>query len=436
MMRLCLLAGLLAAGSAEAQDSNYRCNGLDAAASLPSIEGKNGVFYRVLADLRMRHPMTDPIIGKMGTLAATLAANGTTLIYVSVPTKSQAMPDQLPEAAKMYQFDAGTAKLVYDDIITRLTAQNITAPDILDALRAAPDEAPPFFQADFHWTPEGARRAAEAISDVMKAQPFYADLDKTDYVTTELPAVAAFSTMRRTLQAQCIDELPRVEASVFVTKASGASVADAADIFAGGDQEIQVVLVGTSFSDSTTNNFAGFLSQYSGLDVVNYAVTGGNQYGAITSYLTSRDYLENPPRFLVWENPVYNNLAQYGLDPLEELIAAAGDSCTDILSTTQTGPATLTADLRNFSITADNVLLADFGTDGPRRADFVFTGPTGIVRNAAMIRGDRLLASGRFFKPLHSLWQPDMQTVSVTFDQPVTALSSLTLCTQTPKDKS
>lgn len=69
------------------------------------------------------------------------------------------------------------------------------------------------------------------------------------------------------------------------------------------------MLVGTSFSDSPLGNFAGFLSEYTGLDVVNHAVTGGNQFGGMTSCPTSRDFAENRPRFLIWQNPISNTLA-------------------------------------------------------------------------------------------------------------------------------
>ncbi len=411
-----------------AQTSGFGCSQTDTATGLPSIEGVNGVFFRVLADLRMRHPMEDAVMARIGALSDALDARGTTLIYVTVPTKSQAMPQFLPPLAADYAFDSATATLVYDDIIDRLADHNVLAPDILAVLAGADPDTPPFFQADFHWTSDGARLAAEAIGEVIKAQPFYADLDLSEYRTTALEPTPAFSTMRRTLQAYCIDELPRVEALAHLTEEVAGSGEAASDIFAGDSDQVEIVLVGTSFSDSPLGNFAGYLSEYSGLDVVNYAVTGGNQYGAMTSYLTSRDFANNPPRFLIWENPIYNNLAQFGPDPLEELIAAAGETCTTILPATQTDANTLSADLSGISLQSGDVILADFGTDGPREALFTLTTATGIVRSALIQRSDRMLASGRFFKPLASIFHPDFRTLTVTFDRPVSDLSTLTLC--------
>ena len=77
--------------AALAEPSSYGCAALETASALPSVEGLDGVFYRVLADLRMRHPMEDAVMAQMGALSQALAEGGTTLIYVAVPTKSQAM---------------------------------------------------------------------------------------------------------------------------------------------------------------------------------------------------------------------------------------------------------------------------------------------------------------------------------------------------------
>lgn len=426
-----LIAALLATPAAAETVANiapsaYGCAFTDTASALPSIEGKDGTFFRVLADLRMRHPMEDPVIARMAVLSKALAAGGTTLIYVTVPTKSEVLPGLLPRSAADYQFDSPTAALVYEDIIKRLTAHGILAPDLLTALKAAKPDAQPFFKTDFHWTASGALLAAGAIADIVKAQTFYAQLPQAQYETKAGLMTASFSTMRRTLQAFCKSELPRVEANAEVTTKLTDTTAKA-DIFAG-DQSPQIVLVGTSFSDAPLANFAGYLSQETGLDVLNYAVTGGNQFGAITSYLISRDFAAIRPRFLIWENPIYNNLAQFGPDPLEELIAAASTSCTTALPVKVAAPDTLTADLTGLALQPEDAILADLGTDGGRRVDFRLETASGITRTAMIDRSDRVQASGRFFKSLGALWHPDLQTLTVRFDHPVSADTTLSLC--------
>lgn len=425
MIRSLALTALLATPVA-AETSAFGCAFTATQSALPSVEGQDGTFYRVMADLRMHHPMQDQVIARMAALSAALAAQGTTLIYVAVPTKGEVMSNLLPALAKDYQFDSSTAVLVYEDIIARLAKQGIVAPDILSALTQADPKAPPFFKTDFHWTAAGALLAAKAIAADIKAQPQYADLPQAQYMTTAGPITAAFSTMRRSLQSLCRQELPRVEAQAQLTAKTTLS-ADTSDIFAG-DVAPQIVLVGTSFSDAPLANFAGYLSQSTGLEVLNYAVTGGNQYGAITSYLISRDFAAARPRFLIWENPIYNNLAQFGPDPMEELITAASNSCTLQLVAQKSDPNTLTADLTGLNLRQNASILADLGADGGRRAEFRFVTASGITRVTSIERSDRVQSSGRFFKSLGTLWLPDLQTLSVTFDNPVSAKTTLSLC--------
>lgn len=427
MTRYLVIMLLIAAPAVgETPVSAYGCAQIETEAAIPAIEGKDGTFFRVQSDLRMRNVMERPVIARMAELSRVLAEGGTTLIYVAVPTKAQVMPDQLPKAATDYRFDSQTAQFVYSDIIGRLTRQGILAPDLLAALGTAPPDAPAFFKTDFHWTASGAHLAATAIANTVMAQASYDALQKATYRTTQGPVISQFSTMRRGLQALCALDLPRVEAPSEITTLVTDATAPG-DILADGSEQ-QIVLVGTSFSDAPLANFAGFLSQETRLDVLNYAVTGGNQYGAITSYMISRDFAVNRPRFLIWENPVYNNLAQFGPDPMEELIAAARLSCTQGLPTTITSTKTVTVDLAGLTLMPQDSVLIDLGQDGGRRVDLVFRTTSGIARHATMQRDDRTLASGRFYKSLGTLWHPDLQSLSVTFDQPVTANTSLTLC--------
>ena len=74
--------------------SQYGCAALDTSA-LPTIEGSDGVFYRVRSDLRLQHPMDDIIVARLAELSRVLAEHGTTLVYVNLPAKGEAMPAYL-----------------------------------------------------------------------------------------------------------------------------------------------------------------------------------------------------------------------------------------------------------------------------------------------------------------------------------------------------
>jgi len=416
--------------------SGFRCSEIEVSTSLPALEGKDGVFFRTYADIRMQDPLGDHIVDLMGTLSRVLAENGTTLIYVTVPTKAQGMAQYLPERAAEYGFDPEIADTVYTDTITRLSAAGVVSPDIMTALQNIKGDERAFFGADFHWTSSGARVAAQEIARAIKAQPGYEDLPKQEFVTTPVAPEVAFSGMRRSLQTNCIDALPQTETMAWKTEA--AQVSDGGggaglDIFAASDQTLPAVLVGTSFSDSPINNFVGFLSQYTGLDVVNYAITGGSQYGAITSYLTSDDFKKQRPRFLIWENPIYTNLAQFGSAPLEELIAAAGTTCTVPLTTTRLDDNTVSASLAGVHIGKADALYAAYGEEGARVADFTLVTTEGIERHARVERGPRLRGTGNFYLPMSAYLHPGYQTISVRFDRPVTDATTLTLCPTSTK---
>jgi alginate biosynthesis protein AlgX len=427
--------------AADAQEpSAYGCTGLEFSTALPTIEGRDGVFYRTFADLRLQHPMDDRVVGMLGRLAGALSDHGTTLVFATIPSKSVAMPQFLPAHAADYGFDVTQAEQIYGDIITRLNDAGVVAPDILSALQSSPDTEPPFFGADFHWTSDGARRAAQAIGAAIKAHPAYAELTPSEFTSQPGGVKPAFSGMRRTLQSYCTDALPPVETMSYVTTKvdAGESGEEAAalDIFAASETAPQLVLVGTSFSDSSVNNFAGFLAEYSGLEVVNYAVTGGNQFGAMTSYLTSEDFVRERPTFIVWENPIYNNLAQFGTHPLEELIAAAGTGCTHDLKAVQNDDGSLTASLDGLDVKAGDAIFADYGGEGARTAEFVFQTSDDITRRTTMERGQRLRATGNFFLGMSAFLHPGYQSVSVRFDRPPTDDSRIFLCTDDKGDAS
>lgn len=438
MIRLCLALGLVAASPALAGPSAFGCANTEFAPSA-SIEGRDGVFYRVQSDLRLQHPMNDMVVAQLATLSRTLAEQGTTLVFVNVPTKGQAMPRYLPPEAAAYGYDAATMKANYLDVVGRLNAAGVAAPDLMTAMLAAGPDEKVFFPSDFHWTPTGARLAAEAIGKVIRGHPGYEGVTPVHFTSAEAEKETAFSGLRRELQSFCKETLPPVEAVSWTTTRAPDEIADAGDILAGAGRDValdifgsgdgggSLVLVGTSFSDSSINNFAGFLSEFTGIETTNYSITGGNQFGAMTSYLTSREFAEQRPTFLVWENPIYNSLAQFGPVPMDELIAAAGPPC-DIETMASVTDGALTASFPAGTLKASDSFLFDHGGEGARVATVTLDGDGGLRRSIRIERSDRLRATGRFFLRLEPFWQPGLTQVSVTFDRPLGDTSSLTLC--------
>lgn len=440
---LASLTLFLSAGSATAQSSadysNYGCTGLEIDNELPSIEGRDGVFFRINADLRMNHPFSDQTVAQMAELSQALAANGTTLIFVPVPTKSVTMPEYLPTDVEQYGFDLEVATEVHLDILRRLGAAGVITVDARDAMIDMPDGELAFFKADFHWSAAGARQTAFAIAETIRGLPEYADLDPTPFETVPLEVGVAFSRMRRILQRRCLETLPEAETMTYLTSQVQALDLDVGglDLFGESANTTPIVLLGTSFSDSPINNFPGFLAEYAQLEVVNYALTGGNQYGSITSYLTSTEFEESPPRFLVWENPIYNNLAQYGDLPMRELTAAASQICTvPLAARINAEEAIITVDLSGYDLGPSDTIFVDTHANVETEASFVFQSDDGLTRTKTIERGERLSRTGRFYMPLSGLWDEGAAAMRIQMTQPFLSSPSVYVCPSQMKDES
>jgi len=418
------------------QTSNFGCTGLQENGELPTIEGRDGVFYRINADLRMNHPFSEQTVEGLAELSRALAANGTTLIFVPIPTKSVTMPNHLPDNAFLYGFDLDVATHVHLDILQRLTHAGVTVVDARSAMLETPVGELPFFKADFHWSAAGARETARAIANTIRALPEYPDMTKAQFETTPQGTGIAFSGMRRVLQKHCLTTLPEAETITYeTTQIQSLDLGDGGiDLFGAGTDTIPVALLGTSFSDSSINNFPGFLAEYSELEVINYAMTGGNQFGAMTSYLTSREFEESPPQILVWENPIYNNLAQFGDTPMRELIAAAGRTCR-IEMPTQIEGASATVDLTGYELSAEDTILIDTHRNIDARAEFAFGSSTGFERVKTIERGERLDRTGRFYMPLSGLWDDGAATVRIDLEHPLSTTPTIYLCPNLTKDE-
>jgi alginate biosynthesis protein AlgX len=437
-LMLVLSAGIAAAQSS-ADYSNYGCTGLETDKEIPSIEGSDGVFYRINADLRMDHPFSDQTVAQMAGLSQALAANGTTLIFVPIPTKSVTMPGYLPKDVERYGFDLEVATEVHLDILRRLDAAGVITVDARDAMIDMPDGELAFFKADFHWSAAGARQTAIAIAEKIRGLPEYADLDLTPFETVPLEVGVAFSGMRRILQRKCLTTLPEAETMTYRTTQIQALDLDIGglDLFGESASNIPIVLLGTSFSDSSINNFPGFLAEYAQLEVVNYALTGGNQYGSITSYLTSTEFEDSPPRFLVWENPIYNNLAQYGDLPMRELTAAAGRTCTVLLNAViDAVSASITVELAGYELDPSDTILVDTHENVETQAAFIFQSDDGLTRTKTIERGERLSRTGRFYMPLSGLWDGGAAALRIQMTQPFLSEPSVYVCPFQMKDES
>ncbi|MAM62967.1 hypothetical protein [Maritimibacter sp. UBA3975] len=406
-----------------AAPSNYGCNNLDRA-SPPLIEGKDGAFFRLKLDFRMNQPLSTGAAGLIGDMAAALRELGTELIYVPVPTKSLAMPDRVPDGVDSYGFDMEVAEVAYDAFLGKLTDAGVTTVDTMRAMREA--DGAPFQLTDFHWSPEGARAVAGALGETIRAMPDYDDLEKTGYETEATEVEPMDSRLRTTIQEFCRETVPAAEVQGYATTRTSESDAGSG-IFAAEASGPPIALAGTSMSAEASFHFEQFLAQESGLAVANYSITGGNQFGGMTSYILSEDFRENPPAVLIWENPIYNNLGEFGEMPLRELHAPMAAECAP-LDTEQDGSMTLTATLPEGALGRDDYIEVDTGSANGREAVIRLSTGEGVEARTPIRRPIRYEPTRWFYQYVAPAWRADFTRVDVTLDRPATDDATLSIC--------
>jgi alginate biosynthesis protein AlgX len=223
--------------------------------------------------------------------------------------------------------------------------------------------------------------------------PGFGAITKTRYVTLQGAVQDLASVTRFRLQQHCQADLPPVAAAV-----SLASLAPgAAQPQPGG----RVVVVSSDMTGDPGLGFAGYLQESLGLPVEQVHVPGGNAFDAITGYMTSRSFAQERPAYLVWENPVWQGLGDFGDQPLAELTAAAGASCRVALPVAPAaGGKRLQADLGLLEPGRRYVLALD--SDSLSVASVWFNTPAGgdAMRSRSVHRAAQAPRTGRFFMPL------------------------------------
>lgn len=413
----------LAVGPVAAQ-SDYGCRNLQTADPMAMIEGSEGVFYRLNLNMRMSHPLSERAAAMVGRLAEELKQKGTTLVYLPVPTKSLAMPGHLPDSVSSYGFDIEIAEQAYDAFIGRLRDAGVTTVDTMRAMREA--DGKPFIGTDFHWSSTGARAVAGAVAEKLRGLPVGDELAQSKFETRETEMKTISSKLRQAIQSHCRESVPAAQTQGYETTSAGGGSTEGG-IFASDSAGPPIALAGTSMSDGEEFHFEGFLSQAAGASIANYSITGGNQFGALTSYLLSEDFQSAPPAVLVWENPIYNNLGEFGAAPLKELLAAAGSTC-EPLETRSPEPKVMAADLPREGLAPTDFIRVDTGAATGREATFDFATEDGLTVGAHVRRPPRYEPTRWFYQHVRPVWREELSSLRVTLDQPVESGSSLSIC--------
>lgn len=304
------------------------------------VPGKDRWLFRSMVDLTNDFGIPAPMRPEFARLMAAFHKQGIQVAMAIQPTRGLMHRDKL-YSDQLHGFDYARASRNLDTYLGQLRQGGAVVAPMMQLVRQPP-EGEYFFRRDHHWTPAGAQATARLLAEEVRRQPFYAGLTKKQYRTEPGVMVPKDGTLNLALSYICGNNY----GFQYVRGYQTIPVADSSDALFTEAPEPEVILVGDSNAaaredESKQFNFDGYLKQYLGVDILNYALPGVGEDGSLLQYLLSGDYKpEAPPKLIVWELP-----ANYRLDsPLmyRQLIPAVQGGCKaakEVLGTRLERPA-------------------------------------------------------------------------------------------------
>lgn len=218
-----------------------------------------------------------------------LAQSGTALIVALVPAKARVYPEYLGDRQP-----SSVHRELYGSAREALRARRVRAPDLLHALQRCKPQALAFLRTDTHWTPAGARCAAQAL---VADTPLARGLRR--YSTDVAAAVDHRGDLMQFLPlAPYFDHLlppaDRLRVPSTVEEDPDTDLFGAVEVPA-------LTLIGTSYSADERWNFAGALREASAQDLLNLSAQGQGPFAPMQAYLDELPVVM--PRVVIWEIP-------------------------------------------------------------------------------------------------------------------------------------
>lgn len=287
--------------------------------------GKDHWLFRSEVDLTSHFGIPRNMQPEFGRLVKAFADQGTHLVTIIQPTRGLMHRDKLRSPDQMgFDFDRARGNLAA--YLKQLRQAGALVPDVLQLVDHPPEEEY-FFRRDHHWTPAGARATAALVAQTVRQLPDYAALPHGAFANETGITLFKDGTLNQALYRLCGNHYGFQYVQGYQTVQD---LDDESALF-GDLPSPEVVLVGTSNSaardtDNKQFNFDGFLKEYLQTDLINMALPGAGEYGALVEYLHSDLYREEgPPELILWELP-----ANYRLESPEmyrQLVPAIQGQC-------------------------------------------------------------------------------------------------------------
>lgn len=219
------------------------------------------------------------------------------LLVAIVPAKAQVHTENLGR----YRLP-DLARQRYDIALASLERLGVEAVDLREPLLEFKElGGQPFLRTDTHWTPAGARMAAQSTARRAEEAWDFAWLDDEAFHSAAAGSVSHRGDLTRFIPLGPLYDTigPPDDRLAQVTTRS--AVGPGNDLFA--DVRIPVTLVGTSYSHDARWNFAGFLREELGSDVLLAAEQGRGPFEPMNEYLVSDAFRNSKPDLVIWEVP-------------------------------------------------------------------------------------------------------------------------------------
>ena len=243
------------------------------------------------------------------------------------------------------------------------------------------------------------------------------------------------SEANEVLKIYCNSEIPRESSNIYDFEYA---VEASADALFGDDASIpSIALVGSSFSAVKDYYFNDFLEDELSASIANYAIGGGGLYTAIVSYLSSNDFIENKPKYLIWEVAGRYDLNQDGDAYFRQMIPSVYGECrakdtlanTTISLSANDKPNILLEALETLNVTGSDYYF-QFKTDEKALSKFKieFEYEDGDGEYFEVDRGGRYINSGHFFVELSKDINSKLSRVTIENPKQVEAKLDVKLC--------
>jgi alginate biosynthesis protein AlgX len=295
----------------------------------PLSQGMDGWFFRTQSDFQEDFGLMDEVTANFTRLQHALQKRGTSLVFMSVPSRGMVAYPWIDKTdIAQNKFSQENALNSYHERLASLQKAGVIAPDIAQAIvgEHAKEASKFFFKRDHHWTSLGARSAAETTGAALKDNPLYKAQKLKKYETKEKAQGEMKHTVAMEIQRLCLGDIAAEPYPLFDTVAQ---TSDEEALFGGEDEGSPSILVGSSYSATEGFNFDGFLMQYTGLNIANYAISGGMLFNAMVSLTNDPAFETMKPPFLFWEAPSVYSLNDNSTAAFRQIIPALNGACKD-----------------------------------------------------------------------------------------------------------